>query len=196
MIIGTTTKRDKLRIIVHNEQGQKPHLYDRFPVAEGQVILSGQVISAYRNTVLNRIEWIRGYNPGTSQAGVIWIARHDSADGDVLAAGTLAGLSSNGDHDISSSRYKTGDTYRVGTELTYDAITGNFKVATQGELVFAKVKRDFNPPVNFGPVYTPAPADSGVSAGVKGGSFKVGRHSEAVDLNLVRFETVPTYVKP
>ncbi len=119
-------------------------------------------------------------------------------DADVRAAGTLAGLSSNGDHDLSSAWYLLGETYQVGTELTPDGTTGQFRPAEPGELVFAKVKRDFDPPVDFGPVYTPASQTGTVSAGVRGGSFKVGRHSEAQPegLLLVRMELVPTYIKP
>lgn len=199
MLVGTqTTKRAKLRLIVHNEPAQKPHLYQRYPIATGQTILAGQVISLHRNTTSNRIEWLRGFDAVNSLPNKLFIARQDGADGDVQACGTLPGLSSDGGFEISSAFFKTGETYVPGDEITFDGVTGNFRKVptTPGSyVVFARVSKDFSSPVDFGSTYTPAAATATQSAGVTGGSFVLARRTNANDLRLVRMTLVPIYTK-
>ena len=109
---------------------------ERHPVKSGETILSGQVISL--ELVGSVYHWVRGGGAGRRH----FIAINDSTDLDVLEAGVLPGipLSLRG-VTVQTPYYKSADANSLndGAELTYDAATGDFKVATSGDLIVAKV---------------------------------------------------------
>ncbi len=207
MIIGSDTKRAKLRLVIYRgAHGNRPdHRSATYPVAEGETILSGQLISVRRNTLTGENEWVRGHDAALDQANSFYIADGDYvvteygvSDRDAHAAGNLKGLSVHGDYELGTARYKAGESYVAGDELTYDGTTGDLKKAsTTGNIVIGVVTHDFAAPVDFSSAYVPAVDAAGlVSDGVKGGSFTIGRHSNAIDLTRVRFETNAPYKKP
>lgn len=206
MITGSDTKRAKLRLTIHRGPiGNRPdRLSKTYPVAEGETILSGQVISIRRNSLTQQNEWVRGHNAGLDQPNSFFIAVDDRvvsqygiSDRDVHAAGNLQGLSVRGDYELSTAHFKSGESYVSGDELTYDAVSGNLKKATTGDIVIGVVSHDYSAPVDFSSVYVPAADPAGqVSDGVKGGSFTIGRHSNAQALTYLRFETRQSYKKP
>ncbi len=197
MNIGIETLRAGLRLTIHRGGvGNRPNrLSASAPVADGETILSGQVMTLVRNATLSRNEWVRGVT-GSSQANTYYIAVDDSTDGDVLAAGSLQGLSVRGDYEISTSQFKAGESYVVGDPLTPDADTGTLKKATAGDEVIAHVVKDYDGPVDLGASFTdllPNPADT-QSAGVKGGVYRRPRETDAQDLQRLRIELVPPYI--
>jgi hypothetical protein len=119
MNIGIETLRAGLRLTIHRGGvGNRPNrLSASHPVADGETILSGMVITPVRNTTLSRNEWVRGVT-GDSLDNSFYIAVDDSADGDVAAAGSLQGLSVRGDYEISTSQFKAGESYVTGDPLT------------------------------------------------------------------------------
>lgn len=197
MLTGSETKRAKLRLTVHRGfDGNRPtRLSATHPVKTGEVITSGMIISIVRNTTKLTNEWIRGYVPGTSLPNTFYVAFDDGADGDARAAGNLQGLSVRGDYDLSTAAVKSGETYVVGDELTFDAVTGDFKKAVATNIVIGVVVRDYAAPVNLGATYVPFDSTALVSDGVLGGKFTIARHSNATNLTRVRLETVSPYVK-
>lgn len=197
MNIGIETLRAGLRLTIHRGGvGNRPNrLSASAPVASGETILSGMVISLVASAGVN--EWVRGITED-SLPNSIYLAVDDSTDGDVAAAGSLQGLSVRGDYEVSTSQFKTGVSYTVGTELTYDAATGKVKPAAAEDLVIGVVVKDYNPPVNlegsFGELQ-PDPATT-QSSGMLGGVFVRPRETNAQDLRRLRFETVQPYIKP
>lgn len=151
------------------------------------------LISVERDNILSRNVWVRGYDPVTAQGKELAFAVDDSTDVDVVAAGNLRGLSVRGGHDISIPYTKADETYQYGDELTYDEATGYVTKANPGDLVVAVVTKDYSSPVENKTVYTPSDATATVSAGVTGGTFVLGRHSNAADVRLVRIVTVEPY---
>ncbi len=196
MNIGpNTTLRARLRLIEHRDPlGNRPTgLSGTFPVKTGEAILSGMLMSVVRNTVSGRNEWAKGYNPSAAQGRELAFAVDDATDPDVVAAGNLRGLSARGRHDISIPYTKANETYQYGDELTYDGVTGYLKAATTGNLVVAVVSKDYASPVDHQTVFTPADATATVSAGVQGGTYTLGHHTNATDVTLVRIITVEPY---
>ena len=197
MNIGAnTTPRARLRLIEHRDPfGNRPSgLSHTFPVKSDELILSGMVISVERNVTYSRNEWVKGYS-GSSAGREIAFAVDDSTDPDVVTAGNLRGLSARGKHDISVPYTKTGETYTFGQELTYDGVTGYLKAAGSGDLVLAVVSKDYASPVDHKTTYIPADATATQSAGVAGGQFILGHHTNATDVNLVRIVTAEPYLK-
>ena len=191
-----TTKRARLRLIEHRDPyGNRPTgLSGTFPVKSGEAILSGMLMSVVRNTVTGRNEWVKGYS-GSSQGLELAFAVDDATDPDVVAAGNLRGLSARGRHDISIPYTKAGETYQYGDELTYDGVTGHLKKVTGvGELVVAVVSKDYDSPVDHQTTFVPADATATVSAGVQGGQYLLGHHTNATDVRLVRLVTVEPYL--
>lgn len=206
---------EKLGLVVHNEPAHAPHLRQRHAVADGQEILPGQVISVLKNTAKNRLEFIRGFDVKLSASSsdeklsigdLLYVARQASTDGDVLNSGKLTGLSSVGGFELSTSHFDASKSYNIGDYLVPDGLTGNLipipsvtseftENALDGDIVtfaIARVVKDYDPPVDFSPVYTPAPGeDASVSPGVRGETFEVGRRFGANDLRMLRIELVP-----
>lgn len=192
-------------MIVHRPVGgvgQRPsRLSATHPVASGVTILSGQLITLVENTTDAQLEWTIGYDSGAEGARpyTFYFAVDDSADGDVLAAGNLQGLSVNGDYELSTAHYKSGETYKAGDPLTFDGVTGDLKKATLAtDLVLARIVKDFAAPVDLSAGYvsgTLEPTAGGViTPGVQGGTFLYGKHTNATDLTMIRFETVHPYL--
>lgn len=210
-----STQPDSLEIVVHNHPGHKPHLRGRYPVKDGQTILSGQVCSVTKNTVTGRLEFIRGLDVDDDGAGadtkltageLIFFAYGNSTDGDVLNSGFLTGLSSVGGFELSTSRFDANATYEAGDLLVPDGTTGNlipvpadtsgFTVDNNEDIatfIVARVVKDYAPPVDFAAAYTPgAGVANATSPGVSnGGSFQVGRRYGAASLKMLRIETLP-----
>jgi len=192
-----TTQRARLRLIEHRDPyGNRPTgLSGTFPVKSGAAILSGMLMSVVRNSVSGRNEWALGYNPAVAQGREIAFAVDDATDPDVVAAGNLRGLSARGRHDISIPYTKANETYQYGDELTYDGVTGYLKKVTgAGQLVVAVVSKDYDSPVDHQTVFVPADATATVSAGVQGGQYLLGHHTNATDVRLVRIITVEPYL--
>ncbi len=199
MNIGIETLRAGLRLTIHRGGvGNRPNrLSASHPVADGETILSGMVITPVRNVTLSRNEWVRGVT-GDSLDHAFYIAVDDSADGDVAAAGSLQGLSVRGDYEVSTSQFKTGESYVTGDPLTPDADTGKLKKATSGDTVIAHVVKDYDGPVDLGATFTdllPDPATT-VSTGAQGGTYTPAKETNAQDLQRLRIELVAPYVLP
>lgn len=222
-----STAKAKLGLVVHNHPGHKPHLRQRYAVQDGQDIKEGQVISVVKNTVDQRLEFIRGFDadidaggPDTklSKGNLIMIAYQNSDDGDVLNSGKLTGLSSVGGFEISTAYFDESSTYEVGDLVIPDATTGNLipvKFNDDGTVssdtsmfsvdpsvgagatpiatyAVGRVVVDYAPPVDFAASYTANPGTlSGVSPGVTGATFQVGRRFGATDLRMLRIELIP-----
>ena len=206
---------ENLRVVLHNNPAHKPHLRARYAVAADQEILSGQIVSVKKNVADSRLEFIRGLDVDTDGAGagdsalslgnLIYVAIQASADGDVLNSGKLTGLSSAGGFELSTAHYDASKNYAAGDLLVPDGLTGKFipvPADTAGftvnggqpidTFVIARVVHDFAPPVNFAPVYTPtAGTPNGVSPGVTGEEFQVGRRFGAKNLTMLRIELLP-----
>ena len=95
-----------------------------YPVASGVTILSGQLIQPTSDE-----QWVLGGDPSTEFTAVpqFYFAINDSADADVIEAGKLPGLSSNGQYEIETP-YFTAGSYAPGDLLVADpANPGNVK---------------------------------------------------------------------
>lgn len=158
------------------------------------------VMTMVQNERLSRNEWVKGVQVDSSGAAGLartyYIAVDDSTDGDVVAAGSLQGLSVRGDYEISTSQF-VGNAFKAGTPLTpaTGADDGRLKEATSGDVVIAHVVKDYSGPVDLGSTYTdllPSPPTT-VSSGVKGGVYIRPRETNAVDLRRLRMELVPPY---
>lgn len=199
MNVGIETLRAGLRLTIHRGGvGNRPNrLSASAPVADGESILSGMVITMVENAVKGRNEWVRGVT-NESLPHNFYLALDDSADGDVVAGGSLQGLSVRGDYEVSTSQFKDGEVYPVGTELTPDGTTGLLKPASTGNTVIAVVTKDYNPPVDLAASFTGAQPDPATtqSTGVLGGVYRRPRETNADDLHRLRIELVQPYKKP
>lgn len=123
---GPISQRLKPRVEV--PRGYQPENFNaqmaRYPVAEGELIQSGQHITPKWNAAADRYEWVIGVDGSTLEH---YIALEDYNDPDVLQAGVLPALSCAGQYEIQTPYFKTDDTYLVGDKVTYDAGTGNIK---------------------------------------------------------------------
>jgi hypothetical protein len=194
--VGIETPRAGLRLTIHRGGvGNRPNrLSASAPVAEDETILSGMVMTVVRNATLGRNEWVRGVT-GSSQPNSYYIAVDDSTDGDVVTSGNLQGLSVRGDYEVSTSQFKSGESYVVGDALTPDAATGKLKKATASDVVIAHVVKDYLGPVDLAASFTslkPDPATT-QSTGVQGGIYRRPRETNAADLHRLRIELVPPY---
>lgn len=93
----------------------------RYPVAEDELIQSGQHITPQWNATTDRYEWVIGVDSSSLEH---YIALEDYNDPDVLQAGVLPALSCAGQYEIQTP-YFADDTYNVGDKITFDAATGN-----------------------------------------------------------------------
>lgn len=113
-------QRTKLRLIGNRgfTAMNRPNFVSwRHPVAAGVTIKSGQVISAKRNTVSGKTEWVLGYDPATSARHMIAFALDDSDDADVLAAGNLVGVPCVPEYGIQTGYIKDAVTFIEGDEV-------------------------------------------------------------------------------
>lgn len=177
--------------------GNRPNrLSASAPVKDGEEILSGMVMTLNRNTDTGRNEWIKGFDGSDSLPNTYYIAVDDSTDGDVVAAGSLQGLSVRGDYEISTSHF-TGSTFYAGDALKADGVTGKLvKTITPGDVVIAHVVKDYVGPVDLAASFTPYGATATQSDGVTGGIYRRPRETNAQDLNRLRIELVPPYKFP
>lgn len=128
MTTGTITRTYPRVRVLRGYNPMEPQTLTRsLPVADGVTILSGQFISPKWNSSASQYEWALGLDSGTTEG---FIALKDSADTDVVSAGTLPALSCVGKFEIQTPFYKDGDTYNSGTYLTADGVTGDLKAAT------------------------------------------------------------------
>jgi len=128
MNYGTVQRvHPRVRVLRGYNPNEPQTLTQSLPVATAVTILSGQVISPKWNSVTSQNEWVLGKD---SAATLVYIALKDSADLDVLSAGTLPALSCAGKFEIQTPFYKTGDTYNEGVFLTADGVTGDLKATT------------------------------------------------------------------
>lgn len=197
MNVGIETLRAGLRLTIHRGGvGQRPNrLSATHPVADGETILSGMVMTLIREAGANK--WVRGVALA-SQPNAYYVAVDDSTDGDVVASGTLQGLSVRGDYEVSTSQFKAGESYVVGDLLTPDADTGLFKKATTGDIAIAQVVKDYDGPVDLGASFTdlvPTPATT-ISSGVQGGLYTRPRETNASDNRRLRIELVAPFEVP
>ena len=138
-----TIKRSKPRVVVlRGYNPQEPHtLTQAFPVADGVVIKSGQVVSATWSDPNQRFEWVLG----GQAAKIPYIALEDSTDEDVIEAGKLPALSCAGQFEIQTPYFKAGGAYNNDTPLTYDGVTGDLKVAAGADPIVGTVTRIHGP---------------------------------------------------
>ncbi len=137
MNIGTYQRSTPRIRVPRGYNPQQPFgLKAAYPVATGVTIKSGQVISPKKNVSTLILEWVLGKD---SDASVVYFAINDSADFDVIAAGTLPALSSEGEYEIETNFFKRGDAYVDGAAVTADGVTGNLKLAVAGSPIFGRV---------------------------------------------------------
>ena len=126
---GQISQRLKPRVEVL--RGYQPENFDaqmaRYPVAEGELILSGMHITPKWNAVNDRYEWVIGFDDSSLDH---YVALEDHDDPDVLQAGVLPALSCAGQYEIQTPYFKADDVYQVGDKVTFDADTGNVKKFT------------------------------------------------------------------
>jgi len=180
--------------------GQRPNrLSQTHPVAASVVIVSGMLMTL--RSEAGKLKWVKGII-GASIPNQFFFSEDDSTDGDVKAAGNLQGLSVFGDYEFSTSQFKepaAGVVYTAGVLLTPDGTTGLIRPIASGDTavtIVGVVVNDLVSPVNLAPAFTdllPA-GDPNVSAGVQGGTFALGRATNAADLRRVRFYTVAPYL--
>lgn len=128
MNIGTIKRSHPRVTVLRGYNPMEPHTLTRsLPVADGVTIQSGQFISPKWNASTSASEWVLGLDAGTTEG---FVALKDSADTDVVSAGTLPALSCAGQFELQTPFFKTGDTYNSGVYLTADGVTGNFKATT------------------------------------------------------------------
>lgn len=206
MNIGKLPLRAKLRMTVHRGGvGQRPNRQSQtHPVADDETILSGMVMTLVSEA--GALKWIKGFS-GSSIPNQYFFAEDDSTDGDVQAAGLpgsgkLQGLSVHGDYELSTAQFTEPGgavVYTAGTLLTPDAATGKVRNVKSGDtdvVVVGVVINDLVSPVNLAPTFTDLlpDGDANISAGVQGGTFTLGRATNAVDLRRLRFNTVAPYL--
>lgn len=202
MLSGTTTERALLRLIVHRGfSGNRPTGLSRTLAVSDSTIKSGMLITPKWDASAGIYQWSKGFDVATSgsdtEASVptfFW-AMDDPTDPDVEAAGNLLGLSCLGNYELSTAFVKAGEVFSEGEYLTYDGVTGNMKSAVNGDVVFARVSRDYDAPVNLGSSYTPNgvvlnDAAEAVDDGTTGGEFVAGQTTGAATLTVVRFEPI------
>lgn len=112
-----TVKRVKPRMTVLRgfDPNQPKNGTRAFRVASGVTILSGQLISAVWNADDSVYEWVLGLD---ASANVAYWALQDSADYDVVSAGSLVGYSCLGDFELQTGYFVTGQSYPADTFLT------------------------------------------------------------------------------
>lgn len=195
--------RNKLRLTIHRGGvGQRPNrLSQTHPVAASQTILSGMLMTL--RSEAGKLKWVKGVI-GASIPNQFAFAVDDSTDGDVKAAGNLQGLSANGDFELSTSQFvepSVSVVYTAGVLLTPDDATGLVRPLASGDTdvtIVGVVVNDLEAPVDLAPAFVagsllPA-ADDNISAGVQGGTFQLGRATNAADLRRLRFYTVSPYL--
>lgn len=201
MNVGIETLRASLRLTIHRGgTGNRPdRLSASYPVGTGETILSGMLMTVERDTINGRNVWVKGTGSGATGVGAqsnsYYIAVDDSTDGDVLASGSLQGLSVRGDYELSTSQF-VGTSFKVGDCLTPASgdDDGKLKVTTtRGDIVIGHVVKNYDAPVDLGATYTPNAETATQSAGVTGGVYIRPKETNATDLCRIRFETVPPY---
>jgi hypothetical protein len=196
MNIGSETKRANLRMtVIRGGVGQRPNrISETHPVKTGEgidPILSGMVMTLENDG--GTLKWVRGN--GGNVAGQFFFAVDDSTQGDVAAAGTLQGYSVLEAYTLRIAQFAADD-YVAGDKLTPDGTTGKVKKAEAGDVVIAVVALDYAQPINLGHTYTPVDGDANVSDGVKGGTYVVGRATNAESLEALHITTVQPYTIP
>lgn len=144
------------------------------PVKSGVTLKSGQVCS--KELVSGEWQWALGWVAGT----VPHLARQDSDSPDVLEAGYLTGLSTQGKFRLRTGYYKTDAalSYIEGRAVAPDGTTGNITTVdgAAGTNVMGYCSNDMNGPKQIGPQVV-----SGVWTG--------GENNEALDGLVVDFDT-------
>jgi len=125
MNIGIYTRAyPRVRVLRGWNPNEPQTLTQSLPVADGVTILSGQAISPKWNSVTSQNEWVLGLDSG---ATTLYVAVKDSADLDVVSAGTLPALSCAGKFELQTAFYDSRSTFNEGVFVTADGVTGNFK---------------------------------------------------------------------
>lgn len=136
----STLAKPELQVL----RGYDPNEPTKFSAAEvpktDEAIKSGMVISkSYED---GGYVWIKGGQAGATP----YMALENQDDFDIQESGTLPGLSCAGEFVFATGYYKDGDVYNDGTFLTYDAATGNIKVASTGDVILGKVSNALRGP--------------------------------------------------
>jgi hypothetical protein len=199
--IGTEPLRNKLRMTIHRGGvGQRPNrMSQTHPVANSQTIL--MTLRSEGGT----LKWVKGVI-GASIPNQFFFAVDDSTDGDVRAAGNLQGLSVHGDFELSTSQFKepgVGVVYTAGVLLTPDDATGLVRPVAVGDsdvTVVGIVVNDLTAPVDLSPGFVEGSLlpdnHADISAGVQGGTYRLGRATNAADKRRLRFTPVQPYSYP
>lgn len=131
---GTAGQRLKPRVEVPKGFAilESSTLHTSAPVASGQNIKSGMIISLWTNPETSRQEFVIGVDAsagGRNQDPTTqcYIAYSDASDYDVVSSGLLPALSCDGKYEIQTGYFKAGETYVHDTYLTWDGVTGNVK---------------------------------------------------------------------
>jgi hypothetical protein len=146
MNIGIASQSAKPRInVLRGFEPERSNTFtERAPVKAGQTILSGQIISLEWVAGNSRYEWVLGAAVGETP----FVAFQNSADGDVVSAEQLVGLSCAGQFEIETGFITDiggvgiEDTFVVDAPVTYDAATGNITVATTGDEIIGRITRN------------------------------------------------------
>lgn len=152
-----------------------------FPVKDGEVILSGMLLTPVWVNANNRMEWsIADKDTAGIGTAAIYLAQDDYFKEDIIEAGNLVGLSCSGQFEVESAFYKTGVIYNEGVFLT---VGDDGKVApitgTKGtEVIVGQVTR--------------APGNSAATGAgtVNTIGSVIGRNSGVVNTNVITFNTM------
>jgi hypothetical protein len=139
------------------------------PVADGVVVLSGQVVRLQKNTQTGEQEWVLCTQGAAASGSTPYIALQDSADSDVVCTG-LTGLSCSGDFELGTGFFDDA-VYDVDDQLTVSATNaGNIAPAGPSQPLIGYVTRRY--------------ANAG-----GGNTDLTGKDSTADNLNIVVFTT-------
>lgn len=188
--------RSKLRLHVYRGYpgNETDAITSRYAPGETD-IKSGMLVTPKWIAARSRYEWVKGLDDDDASPDsvpMVYWAHDDALDSDVQAAGNLVGLSSLGNFVLGTPWIKDGEVVSNGEYLTFDGVTGNMKVAADGDWAVAIAKDDWKAPVDLGAVYVPDAGTSNydnntVTAGTLGGAYTPGQKSGADSLLILKF---------
>ena len=183
------------------QNARSSHRKLRLPVAEGETIYSGMVISPVWNASATQYEWRAGWD-GAASIYDICIADGDSLHEDIISAGVLPGLKCSGSFDIQTGFYapiigSTAETYNAGVYLTpcLDSDTGTgypagslkgylrTTTAQSGEPVVGTCHGTLRGPYDIGQGVADGSPNPPTTYGAP------GQESGAIDTQVIRFDT-------
>lgn len=126
------------------------------PPKDGEGIKDGMVGSLAWNSSTDRYEFIKGATADKT----IYIFKRNQDDTDVESAGLISAYSTADNFEVETAYYTGNAAFKVDDKLTYDGVTGNIKLAGEGDLVIGFVSGTEDSPIDT----------SGTNSGVVNGN--------------------------